>query len=594
MPHEPCRLAGAFALLFATPALAQTALPSQRMDSSPASETSADTRITERGGDVRPGLGLAPGLSGFDSPLSRGPMLGGPAQTNSAFQPTSQGFPFQAAAPSPEDGGRRLTITPSIAAQVLGTDNVQQTVRNARSEFITTLTPGLFMAVDTARLQGLLNYAPAVQFYGSDASRPQVLQRFNGQFLASIVPDAVFLDIRGGANTQARTGGFAPQTTATLGRGGLVQTFAYQISPYWTHRFGDLVTVQAGYSFQSVQQSRVGDNTTLATPGGSSAFSPTFSGNEHFVSHSVYGVARTGPRFGPFAMEGRVISTDYDGTGVLQNAYRRSATLEARYFVTRRVALLAEGGYEAQRYSGTPRFELSEPIWSVGTRVALSPESGFTLRYVRRGGFNSPALDSVFALGGRTQVFASYSERLTTGAQRAADFLGLTTLDSAGNPVDGLTGAPAAQPFADSFLGVQSSLQRIRRASATISQTWPRDTFALTIANERQRPVAVAFGATALEQRGTSVTFSWSHALTPSTAAIGALQYGRLDRQGLPGSDIYGGTASLVTELAPGLSAFAQYGLSSRTGQDGDRNGTRNGSGRALQNIVVIGLRQSF
>ena len=607
MPIKPRRLAGAFALMFAAPALAQVPLPPSAADvqAVPAGATEGGTGFgTENS---------APGPSGFDAPLARGPVAGASALANSAFMPMSLGFPFQAVGPgfgqgagqgfgpgfgsgfgsgfgqgfgqagvqTPEGAGRRFVISPSIAAQVLGTDNVQQTARGARSELITTLTPGLLLAVDTARLQGLLNYAPAVQVYASDASSPQVLQRFNGQFLATIVPDAVFLDVRGAANTQSATGGFTPQSAPTLGRGGLVQTIAYQISPYWLHRFGDAATVQAGYSFQSVQRSRVGDDATLPLPAGLGTF-----GNDRFIAHSIYGVARTGQRFGPLALEGRVVSTDYDGTGVLDNAYRRSATVEARYFITRRVALLAEGGYETQRYSGTPRFQLSEPVWSVGTRLALSPDSGLTLRYVHRGGFNSPALDSVFALGGRTRVFASYSERLTTGAQRAADFLSLTTLDALGNPVDGLSGAPAAQPFADSFLGAQGSLQRVRRASATISQAWPRDVFALTFASERQRPIATAAGANAFEQRGTSVSFTWSHALTASTTAIASLQYGRLERQGLPGSNVHGGTASLVTQLAPRLSAFAQYGLNDRGGQDG--------GGRALQNVVVVGLRQSF
>lgn len=555
------------ALILLLPGAALAQVPSPPQDTTPRTEAAGPEPSAE--------------ATGFDAPLARSPALGAPAQGNSALTPTAQGFPFNATSPPADATTRRFTVTPSIAAQILGTDNVQQTANGARSEWITTLTPGLMMAVDTRRLQGLLNYTPAVQLYGSDPSRPQVLQRFNGQFLATIVPGAVFIDVRGAAATQSATGGYAPQSTPTLGRDGLVQTIAYQIAPYWMHRFGDLATVQAGYAFQSVQRSLVGGGPTLSPTTTPSGFA-----NDHFTANAIYGVARTGPRFGPLGLEARVLSTDYDGTGVLQNAYRRSATLEGRYFITRRIALLAEGGYEMQRYSGAPRFELNEAVWSIGARVALSPQSGFTLRYVHRGGFSSPALDSVFALGGRTRIFASYSERLTTGAQRAADFLSLTTLDALGNPVDGLTGAPAAQPFADSFLGAQGSLLRIRRGSATITQTWPRDVFALTLASERQLPVAIAAGAIAYEQRGHSATFTWSHALTPSTTAIAALQYGRLERQGQPSGDVYAGTVSLVTELAPGLSAYAQYGLSNR--------GEQYGGGRAIQNTVVIGLRQSF
>lgn len=592
MRLDPARLIWAWPLLLPGLALAQVPLPSQRSEIAPTRQPEAgppggsDAAPAPQGFDA-PGFNN-PGFNapGFNAPLARSPAPGVPALANSAFTPLSQGFPFNATSPPAEAPGRRFTVTPSIAAQVLGTDNLQQTSTNRRAEVITTITPGLFITADTVRLQGLLNYTPGVQIYGSDASRPQVLQRFNGQFLATIVPEAIFLDVRGAAATQALNGGFAPQSSPSLGRNGLVQTIAYQIAPYWMHRFGDVATVQAGYAFQSVQQSLVGGGPSLASVS-SAPFPPTSFGNDHFTAHSVYGVARTGQRFGPLAVEGRLISTDYEGTGVLDGAYRRSATLEGRYFITRRIALLAEGGYEMQRYAGTPRYELSEPIWSVGARVALSPDSGFTLRLVHRGGFTSPALDSVFALGGRTRIFASYSERLTTGAQRAADFLSLTTLDALGNPVDSLSGAPTAQPFADSFLGVQSSLLRIRRASATISQSWPRDVFSVTVASERQRPVAVAAGASAIEQRGTSVTASWAHALTPSTTAIASLQYGRLERQGQPTGDIYGGTVSLITQLAPGLSAYAQYGITNRSQDFG-------GGGRAVQNIVVVGIRQSF
>lgn len=566
----------AILLLLLLPAAARAQAPLPPMETTPRAEAAAPGATPDTTPDASPGR--APG---FDAPLARSPTLGAPALGNSALFPTALGYPFNAVSPPGDPTARRFTVTPSIAAQILGTDNVQQTATNARSELITTLTPGLLVAADTLRLQGLLNYTPALQLYGSDPSRPQVLQRFNGQFLATIVPEAIFLDMRGSAATQAANGGFAPQTTPNLGRDGLVQTIAYQIAPYWMHRFGDLATVQAGYAFQSVQRSLVGGG-----PASSAATPASGFVNDGFTANSVYGVARTGQRFGPLGLEARLLSTDYDGTGVLENAYRRSATLEGRYFVTRRLALLVEGGYEMQRYSGTPRFELSEPIWSVGARVALSPDSGFTLRYAHRDGFSSPAFDSVFALGGRTRIFASYSERLTTGAQRAADFLNLTTLDALGNPVDGLSGAPVAQPFADSFLGAQGSLLRIRRASASIIQTWPRDVFALTVASERQRPVAVAPGAVALEQTGNSLTFTWSHALTPTTTAIASLQYGRLERQGQPSGDVYGGTVSLVTQLAPGLSAYAQYGLTNR--------GEQFGGGRAIQNVVVIGLRQSF
>lgn len=516
----------------------------------------------------------------------------GPAGTlgGSAFQPGSLGFPYNTVAEQADGTTRAFRITPSIAGQILGTDNPQQTARRTRGDFITSITPGLLVTADTARLQGTLNYTPTLQIYAVDTAQTRFLQRFNGQLLTTILPGSLFLDMRGSAAQQAVGGGFAPQANPVIDRRNQVQTTAFQISPYYAHRFGDTATVQAGYAFQSVTQDVGGNATGALGPDGQRFFS-----NQSFIAHEVYGVARSGPEFGRLALESRVTSTDYDGTGVLRNAYRRLATVEARYAVTRQFSALAELGYGTQHYAGRPGFSLAEPVWAVGGRLTLSEESWVTLKYQRRDGFNSPAADAVIALGGRTRLFANYGERLTTGAQRAADLLTSTTLDALGNPVDQLTGAPVVQPFSDSFLGAQSSLQRIRRAAVSVSQSWPRDVIALTYSYEQRRPISIEQGSSSFAQRGSSIGLSWSHALTPSTSVIGQLQYGQLTRQGFGTSDVYTASASVVTQLAPRLSAYAQYALTNRSDEFGTGFLASNTApGRAVQNVVIVGLRQSF
>lgn len=557
-------------------AVAQIPLP----PSAPAGERGALVRgeaaPTQPGGMAEPGVGTPIG-----SPVpSRIGAATGALSPEGAFRAATLGLPFGGEPVATEGPERTFVLTPSIAAQMLVTDNVNQTATGARSEWIATITPSILLGVNAARIQGLLSYEPSFEVYGRDTSDPRVRQRFNGQFLATIVPDMIFLDVRGSAGTQSARGGLAPGGDTTVGRNQLLQTTSFQVSPYLLHRFGDLATIQAGYAFQSVVQN-LGQGTAGLAPDGERFFR-----NQDFIAHNVYAVMRTGPAFGRFAFEGRLNSTDYDGTGVLDGAFRRSASVEGRYAVTRNIAVLAEIGYETLRYRGTPGFSLEEPIWGVGARITLSPESAITVRYVRRGGFNSPSVDGVFAVGGRTRIFASYSETLSTGAQRAADLLSTTTLDNLGNPVDALTGAPVAQPFADSFLGQQNSLQRVRRASVTISQTWPRDTFALTLASDEQRPVTQAPGTIGFVQRGQSVNVSWARALTPATTSLVALQYGRLERRTFGNTDVYGASASLATQLRPGLSGFVRYGITNR-GEDLTRR-------RAVQNIIVVGLRQTF
>jgi len=540
---------------------------------------SADVGIGTSPGDLRGGGGGGGGGWGWGEAPSGPPVLGGIA-AGTLPRVGTPGFPFDFVAPPPSAIGRTYSFTPSIAGELLATDNVDFTPRNRRSDFITTVTPGIAFSVDTTRLQGLLSYTPSLQLYGRDGDT-QILQRGNGQFLATLVPDALYLDVRGSASTQAARGGFAPQSTPTINNNGLVQTTTFQISPYYVHRFGDAATAQVGYTFQAVQQSLGGGSSAATTPDGRVFFQ-----NGDFTSHTLYAVARTGADFGQLALEGRVIATEYDGTGVLEDAYVRRVSIASRYAINRRVALLGEVGYEWQRYSGIPPFELSEPTWGIGTRIVLSEESLLTVRYIRSGGFNSPAVEASIGLGGRTRLFANYSEVLTTGAQRAADLLSTTTLDALGNPVDARSGAPVLQPSSDSFQGAQSGLQRIRRAAVTISQAWPRDVLVLTATNERRRSVAVAPGTIGIDQETNSVTFSWAHVLTPDMSVIGAVSYGRVERSGFGAGDTYGGSVTLANQLTPRLSGFIQYALTNRT--DDFVPGT------AVQNLVRIGLRQTF
>jgi uncharacterized protein (PEP-CTERM system associated) len=488
------------------------------------------------------------------------------------------GFPFGAPAPEPGAATRSWNIVPSLAVQLLATDNVNQTSRGQRSDLITSIIPSIFGTVDTSRLRGTLGYSPSIQIYASETDQNRISHIYNGQALATLVPQTLFFDLRGAGAVQATSGGFAPQGGAVVDRQNQVQTTSVQASPYLIHRFGGLATAQIGYAFQHVSQD---GNDRFLPQGGL----PFFTAQE-FTAHEGYGVVRTGEDFGRVALEGRVSGTVYSGTGVLDNAHRHSATLEARYAIFRGIAALVEGGYEDQRYAGVPPLRIQEPVWSVGLRLTPGPESVIIAKYGHHDGYNSFYLDASVALGGRTRFTANYSDRLTTSARRAVDLLSTTSLDALGNPVDILTGAPVVQPFANSFLGVQSSLLRIKRATAALTQTWPRDSITLSLFYEDQRPIAVAPGTTAFAQEGIYGALSWVHALAPVTNLLGYLQYGRSDSPTQGSGNLFAANAALTHEINPRLSAILQYMLSVRGGDST--------TGSSTQNIILVGLRQTF
>lgn len=499
----------------------------------------------------------------------------------SPVQPGGFNFPYGAVdSPSP-DPAPGWTIQPSLSLQILATDNYYQTRHDRRSEFVTTLTPGILVTADTARIRGIVAYEPALELHAYGNGDNGIYHNLNGQVLVTAIPETLFLDLRGSAYVQPAGGGYAAYgPTETSGRN-QVQTSSFQLSPYLVRRFGGLATMQVGYAFQSVTEDTRDTSGVFLTPSGQPYYS-----DQSFTAHEFYAVVRTGENFGRLAMEARGISTDYNGSGVLDGAYRRIAAVEARYAINRLVAILGEIGYEEQKYNGIPPFHISEPVWSGGVRLSFSPDSFITARYGRHDGFNSARLDAVLSVGARTRIFANYSESLTTSAQRSVDLLSTTTLDELGNPVDAVTGAPSVLPFSNSLLGIQSGLMRVRSGSASISQNWDRDTFTLTFLREERSPVSIEPGTSAARQSGTSGSISWAHSLTPDTTAIGFLQYGSFDSPAYGNGDVYTIGASLVTELMPGLAATVQLTTSSRSD---DTSG-----GRSLQNTVIAGLRKTF
>jgi hypothetical protein len=540
------------------------------------------------------------GTRSFNGPsvLTGSDVAGGAATSSSSDESPVRlgtfGSPYAPMAQSGSADQRRgWDIVPSIGVTQLATDNINQSRRDKEAEFVTSVTPGVLVTLDTARAQGVVSYAPSLRYYANGTSESGIDHNFDGQVLLTLLPETLFLDLRGSAARQVAGGGYNQGGENTTSRDNTVQTTSFQISPYFLQRFGGTANLQAGYAFQSVTQDS-GDTSVLLAPNGLPYFQ-----DQDFTAHELYAVVRSGEEFGRLALEGRVVSTEYVGTGVLDGAYRRVAAVDGRYSINRFVAALGQIGFEEQRYSGLPPFELSEAIWSVGTRVTFSEDSWVTVRYGHHDGFNSAQAEGTVALGVRTRLYGSYGERIGTGTQRAADLLTSTTLDDLGNLVDSSTGGPVVQPFANSLLGVQSSLMRTRTGTATISQGWDRDTFSLTLLREERKPVSVDPGTFTEPTSGSSASFTWSHSLTPATSTSVSLQYGTYESARFGDGNVYSVRASLFSQLAPGLVGSLQLITSSRSSQNSfDRSGFNrfedNSSGRALQNTIIAGLRQTF
>lgn len=589
--------AGAAGTLFAAfflafPAASQT----ESSPPSPGGATSPSPGGTASPGQAQPapgGIGLPGGTQGFGGLGSGVP----PTAPDSRSRPGTVGFPFGSvgASPAGEPGEppRAWRIVPSIAVQQSYNDNLFFTPRNKRDDFITTVTPGIFVAVDTARLQGTLNAAPGFSYYANTSDQNTLTLNGNTQLLGTIVPDFFFIQARGSSFVQPITGN-TPQTEDSTGQGNLVQTITFSVSPYVTYRFGGTASVYGGYVYSYVDQSAASGN--VGSNQQQNPFLLSQFDSSQYESHQGFVVLRTGEDFGRFAAQASLSGTTYVGDGLYDGAYRNIALIETRYAITRGIAALIEFGYQRERFNTLPVTEVDEPVWAVGVRLTPDPDSLVIAKYGRRDGFDSFYLNGNVAVGVRTQIGATYEERLTTSALAAGDLLSTTTVDALGNPVDAQTGVPVLPSLAVTNLAT-GVLYRRKTSSASISQVWSRDTVRLGLNYYENVPIGAAIGSRAsqLTSESTSLGLTWSHELTPRASLITSGEYGITSTSGrginTDGTTITLGV-TLTQELAPGLAGSLSYRFGWR--DDGLTGTGQLTDGTATQNIITAGLRQTF
>jgi uncharacterized protein (PEP-CTERM system associated) len=569
----------------AFPAAGQTTSPS----------ISGPTVVAPSGPAIGGTLTGPPGPGGF-------PGIGGPG---AILSPDARarlggiGFPFDnvssvGAAGGPGVRQPGLTFIPSIGIEQEYNDNVGFTADNKQDDFITRIRPGLLMNVDTQRLQGTLNYSPSIDFYWNGTSDNGISHFGNGQFLGTIVPDLLFIDVRGAAGVRSLSGGSSdPNARSSVGRQDQVQTVSFSVSPYLVQRFGGWASARTGYVYSYVNENRVDPNASLVQQPGQLPFSFTPS---EYSSHQGYLVLRSGENFGPLLLQGSISGTTFEGSGLYEGAYKNAVTLETAYAFTRTVAGLVEIGYEDQFFNTVPQTDITGVTWAFGTRLTPTPESLIIAKYGRRDGFDSFFLNGSLELGVRTRLFANYSEKLTTSALSAGDLLNAITLDPLGNPVDAQTGAPVIPAFASSTLGTQSGLFREKAGTATISQNWLRDTFSFSVSQTDRSPVADAPGQSrpGFAQKSTNFTFTWGHDVAETTRLTSFLSYGFTTSGVTDDGNNYGAGIVLTHQINPALAGSLAYRLNIRDGGGVSSTGQPLGDDRAIQNVIVAGLRQSF
>jgi uncharacterized protein (PEP-CTERM system associated) len=519
----------------------------------------------------------------------------------------------------PRTTGPAFLVNASLGVDAGVTDNALRVERPRRADVFTVISPNLRVSGDTSRLKVNLNYAPLASVYAQNPSQTRFDQYGNGTALATLVPEAVFLDLRGSVTQQSRTGGYGQtRNTLALNRNDQVQTAAFSVTPYAEHRFGGLGTARLGYSLARTIESGYGSQNNLNTTQ-ALVFNNGFGAIGNLTTQRERASFVTGENLGRVNDTVVLEAVQYSGVAAYRGAHRNQATNDIGYAVTRTVTALAGFGYQDLRFNGVPGVRISEPIWSVGGRLTPNPDSSITITYGRRDGFNAAAVDGAYSPTARTRVFVRYATGLTTDAEEQQNLLATTNVGPTGLLVDSVTGAPVSS--SSGAFGTQNGLYRLRRFSITGLLLLNRDSVSVSLEQDDRQSintVPAGIGGTAApttaSNSGIIGTLAWEHELSPALSSSASLSYGVDDNGNLVGTGSSGSQRTVQTSLALNyvftetLTGSARYLFTDRSG--GGRTGQANiGSNAGLnaglfgfgqtgqnltENLLLVGLRKSF
>jgi uncharacterized protein (PEP-CTERM system associated) len=446
------------------------------------------------------------------------------------------------------------------------------------NDLVTVISPGFSLNETGPWSTVTLNYAPAYNHYDFHSAPDRLDQNLNGAATITPFEKELVIDL----NVYASEAGATPNSNTLLNNllvasNNRVLYYTGSFVPHFTHRFGDVATLDAFYRLTS---SNVSDQSLHEAPG-TSYSSDTLQQDAEIIIGS-------GNSFGRISAQ---LDFDHDvgtGSGQNTNSMNDKDFLALQYHLNSNYALTSSIGYQRLHYDGT---SLSLPYtnegmtWNVGVRATPNPDSLLALSYGLQEGIYVPTLQLSYSLGPRTRITASYLVQIQSQLGTTLQTLQFLSYDSLGNPIDSRTGLPFS--LTNQIFGSQNVLFRDKPAQVAVVHQLERSAITLRLLYEQRSSV------TGLPQRDrvSSVDLAYSRDLSPLTS--GSIDFGYttnvssgLFSTGNTRTDLVNFTFSLTWNL--GRDAFAYF------------NGTlykpvlMTSQGAATIDQVTLGFRKAF
>jgi len=474
------------------------------------------------GPDILP---LVPGGGfGFPNPANPPTAINNAAPLAAPVAPTSPlglsplGFgvvPLQANDPN---APAYLIRSYASASETL-TDNVHYVHSPRDAAASTNLAPGVSISADTPRLQAVLSGNLNTAFYiPSSSNLNQVYGSLYANGFATVVPDALFVNLNSLVTQSTPLPGFGFQNLSRLPTNQQTQVYSTTVSPFLRKSFDGLVDTQLQYTFNSTN---FGGNTTVATaPAGTPTNLASSTSNEGTF------IATTGRDFSRTLARLTLDASNYN-SGSTNQSSQFSGFTDLEYRIMPQAAALARVGYQNIEYPFAPAATFVGPTWLIGGAIGTygigtygSGPGYFSLEYGRQQGVYGFTGSARYNITPTMLFTASLVQGVSSPGQDIGSTLATSTLDPYGSIVDQYSGLPVA--FYSPGLGLTNNPYRQHLLNFGVTDAIGLNSYSLYgyLANQQSLTPPVT-----TPTKSIGVNFGWSRAVRPDLNGYASLGY---------------------------------------------------------------------
>lgn len=388
-------------------------------------------------------------------------------------------------------------IQPRLGLTETWTDNalLASESQQPRSDWVTSISPGLSIAGEGRRLQLNTEYTAQKQIFLDNSELSQLTHLLQANSRAEVVRDQVFVTAFGSMFPSIRNslGQISNRNRNARNTANRVDVISYGFAPEVRHRFGNLANVTTRFGWSDVSTGDAGAGGGQGVGGG---------------QNTDWRIAvDSGRRFQRFDWGSEFTRRENDGGDFGQSSVIQRWNNRLNYRLNRFVRLNSSFGYEANELQTGASNLNSGAIWQIGATLTPSPRTSLTGSFGERV-FGSTKLFSFTHRWRRFIVNGTYNEDLQTTSEVLREQQVFTTVDPFGNRIiDPVTQGDPNAPI--NQLGLTDDVFISRVFTASIGYTRRRDNLAIRV-NRREQESTLSSQTESLFGIGGS----WSHTLS--------------------------------------------------------------------------------